>query len=305
MDQPDRNRQRASLPPGGAVVGMRLPPRAGLGLKTQHVAQVLAEKPDIGFFEVHAENYMVDGGPLHAQLRLVRDSYPLSLHGVGLSIGGADPLDEQHLARLAALIERYKPAVFSEHLAWSTHGGVFYNDLLPLSYDAATLDRVCQHVDQVQERLGRQMLLENPSTYVEFETSTISEAAFIREVIDRTGCGLLLDVNNAFVSCTNHGRDVMAYLLDLPLQAATQIHLAGFASERDSAGAALLIDSHGSPVDRIVWGLYRQVIEQLGPMPSLLERDNDIPPLEILLDEARQAEAILAKAPAALREAAR
>ena len=257
---------------------------------------MLATRPDIGFFEVHAENYMVDGGPFHHFLGRIREHYPLSLHGVGLSIGGEDALDEDHLDRLAQLIERYEPASFSEHLAWSSHGDTFFNDLLPLPYDRPTLDRVCRHIDRVQERLQRRMLLENPSTYVEFEASTMSETQFLREVLQRTGCGLLLDVNNVYVSCTNHGRDALAYIDELPLDAVGEVHLAGFARDHDAAGAPLLIDSHGSPVDEAVWRLYDHVVERLGPVPTLLERDNDVPALGTLLAEAGRAEAVMATA---------
>lgn len=280
---------RAGVP--GQAVG--LPWRAGIGLKPQHFREVLSTRPDIGFFEVHAENYMVDGGPFHHFLGQVRQHYALSLHGVGLSIGGTDVLDESHLDRLATLIERYQPASFSEHLAWSSHGDVFYNDLLPVPYDRQTLDRVCEHIDRVQERLGLRMLLENPSTYLEFEASTMSETSFLREVLKRTGCGLLLDVNNVHVSCTNHGRDGLAYLRDLPLTEVGEVHLAGFARDEDAAGAPLLIDSHGSPVDEAVWGLYAQVVAKLGAVPTLLERDNNVPALQVLLAEAGRAESLM------------
>jgi hypothetical protein len=275
----------------GAASG--LPWRAGIGLKPQHFHEVLSRRPDIGFFEVHAENYMVDGGPFHHFLGKVREHYALSLHGVGLSIGGIEPLDESHLDRLATLIERYQPASFSEHLAWSSHGGIFFNDLLPVPYDRATLDRVCDHIDRVQERLQRRMLLENPSTYIEFESSTMSETAFLREVLKRTGCGLLLDVNNVHVSCTNHDRDALSYVHDLPLGEVGEVHLAGFARDRDAAGAPLLIDSHGSPVDEAVWGLYAYVVARLGAVATLLERDNDLPALATLLAEAGRADEMM------------
>ena len=274
-------------------VGGELPWRAGIGLKPQHFREVLETRPDIGFFEVHAENYMVDGGPFHHFLGRIRELYPLSLHGVGLSIGGEAPLDEAHLDRLAALVGRYQPASFSEHLAWSSHDGAFFNDLLPVPYERSTLDRVCSHIDRVQERLQRRLLLENPSTYVEFEASTMSETQFLREVIQRTGCALLLDVNNLYVSCTNHGRDARAALHELPLGDVGEVHLAGFARDHDGAGAPLLIDSHGSPVDAAVWDLYAQVIHRLGPVATLLERDNDVPALSTLLAEAAQAEAVM------------
>lgn len=264
----------------------------GLGLKPQHFEQILGQRPALGFFEIHAENYMGAGGPFHHYLGRIREHYALSVHGVGLSIGGGD-LDAAHLERLAAVLARYQPEWFSEHLAWSRHGAVCLNDLLPVVYDAATLARVCDHVDHVQERLGRRMLLENPATYLESRASTLSEADFITAIIRRTGCGLLLDVNNLFVSCTNHRRDPLAELAALPLQAVGEIHLAGHAAAVDGAGDPLLIDNHGAPVATAVWDLYAQAIAQLGPVPTLIERDHDIPALEVLLAEARQAERIL------------
>lgn len=279
--------------PASPASGTGLPLRCGLGFKPEHFRALLETQPDIGFFEIHAENYMVEGGPLHHCLGQIRSSYPLSLHGVGLSIGGEGELDAAHLDRLATLIERYAPAAFSEHLAWSSHGGVFLDDLLPLPYDRDSLDRVCAHVDQVQTHLGRRMLLENPATYVEFAASTFSEAEFIGEVVARTGCGLLLDVSNAYLSCVNHGRDPWAYIEALPLAAVGQIHLAGFARDTDAAGDPLLIDTHGAPVAQAVWDLYRRVLGRVGAMPTLIERDNDIPPLPVLLAEARCAEGML------------
>jgi len=272
-----------------------LPHRAGLGLKHEHFVEVLETSPDIGFFEVHAENYMVAGGPFHHYLGLIRAQYPLSLHGVGLSIGGEGPLSPEHLARLATLIERYQPHSFSEHLAWSSHGPVFLNDLLPLAYDNATLQRVCEHVDQVQSSLKRTMLLENPSTYLQFQRSTLDETDFISEVIRRTGCGLLLDVNNVYVSCINHQRNPLSYLEALPLHAVGEIHLAGFAEDTDSLGDRLLIDDHGAPIDNAVWQLYEKVLAQVGPMPTLIERDNQVPAFSVLLAEAQQAQWHLAQ----------
>ncbi|MCF5663892.1 DUF692 domain-containing protein [Pseudomonas marginalis] len=267
-----------------------LPRRAGLGLKHEHFVEVLETAPDIGFFEVHAENYMVAGGPFHHYLGLIREQYPLSLHGVGLSIGGEGPLNREHLARLATLIERYQPHSFSEHLAWSSHGPVFLNDLLPLAYDSATLQRVCEHVDQVQSTLKRPMLLENPSTYLQFQRSTLDETDFISEIIRRTGCGLLLDVNNVYVSCINHQLNPLAYIDALPLHAVGEIHLAGFAEDADSLGDRLLIDDHGSPIDNAVWQLYEQVLARIGPMATLIERDNQLPAFGVLLTEAEQAD---------------
>lgn len=270
-----------------------LPPRSGLGLKTEHFREVLGAQPDIGFFEVHAENYMVAGGPFHHFLGLIRERYPLSIHGVGLSIGAEGPLDLQHLQRLAALIERYQPQSFSEHLAWSSHGPVFLNDLLPLAYDAPTLSRVCEHIDQVQSTLKRPMLLENPATYLAFQRSTLDEADFISEVIRRTGCGLLLDVNNVYVSCINHQRNPLAYIDALPLRAVGEIHLAGFAEDTDSLGDRLLIDDHGAPIDNAVWSLYGRVLERVGPIATLIERDNQLPAFSVLHAEARQADELL------------
>lgn len=271
----------------------QLPRRAGIGLKSQHYQQVLDTGPAVGFFEVHAENYLVAGGPFHHYLGLIRERYPLSIHGVGLSIGAQQPLDLGHLERLAVLLERYQPQAFSEHLAWSSHGELFLNDLLPLAYDSATLERVCEHVDQVQTRLQRQMLLENPATYLEFSGSTMDEATFISEVIRRTGCGLLLDVNNAYVSSVNQHWDAQVYLRALPLAAVGEIHLAGFAEDRDAAGDRLLIDTHGAPVDEAVWRLYAEVLQLIGATPTLLERDNQIPPLDLLVQEAQRAQWLL------------
>ena len=277
----------------GAPAAGALPARGGLGLKPEHFRVILETRPDLGFFEIHAENYMVDGGPFHHYLTQIRRDYPLSIHGVGLSIGGEGPLDEAHLDRLAALIARYEPQSFSEHLAWSSHGDIFLNDLLPAPYHATTLQRVCDHIDRVQERLGRRMLLENPATYVEFAASTLAETDFIGEVVQRTGCGLLLDVNNVYVSCTNHGRDPQAYIDAFPLAAAAQIHLAGFARDIDAAGDPLLIDSHGAPIAEAVWDLYRFTLALTGPLPTLIERDHDIPTFPVLLAEAQQAERLL------------
>jgi uncharacterized protein (UPF0276 family) len=263
-------------------------------LKPEHFRTILDTRPAIGFFEVHAENYMVAGGSFHHYLERIRADYPLSIHGVGLSIGGEGPLDEAHLDRLAMLLDRYQPESFSEHLAWSSHSDIFFNDLLPAPYHAGTLARVCAHIDHVQERLGRRILLENPATYVEFEASTMPEADFIAAVIRRTGCGLLLDVNNIYVSCVNHGRSASAYLRALPLAAVGEIHLAGFAEDVDAAGDRLLIDSHGAAVAGDVWDLYSEALAYVGPMATLIERDNDIPALAVLHAEARHAEATMA-----------
>lgn len=270
-----------------------LPKAGGVGLKPEHFRTILDTRPAIGFFEIHAENYMVAGGPFHHYLERIRADYPLSIHGVGLSIGGAGPLDEAHLDRLALLLDRYQPESFSEHLAWSSHNDIFFNDLLPAPYHAGTLARVCDHIDRVQARFGRRMLLENPATYVEFAASTIPEPEFIAEVVKRTGCGLLLDVNNIYVSCINHGCDASAYLHALPLSATGEIHLAGFAEDVDAAGDRLLIDSHGAAVAGDVWDLYAEALGHVGPIATLVERDYDIPAFPVLYAEARHAEAMM------------
>lgn len=273
--------------------GTGLPARAGVGFKSRHFAELRADRAPPGFVEVHAENYMGAGGVPHAQLTSLRERLPVSIHGVGLSIGGEGPLDPDHLDRLATLIARYQPAMFSEHLAWSTHGGRFFNDLLPLTYDTPTLARVCAHIDHVQERLGVQMLLENPSTYLEFECSTYGEPDFIAAIVQRTGCGLLLDVNNVYVSCRNNQHDPLAYLAALPMQAVKQIHLAGHAEEPDPNGGLLLIDHHGAPVSAAVWALYAHALAMTGPMATLIEWDTHVPAYATLREEARRADALL------------
>jgi hypothetical protein len=283
-----------------------IPPRAGVGLKARHGETILETRPDVGWFEIHAENYMGAGGPPHRQLERIRADYPMSLHGVGLSIGADRPLDEAHLARLKDLDRRYQPGLFSEHLAWSTHDGIYFNDLLPVPYTHEALDRVCDHVDRVQEVLGRRMLLENPSTYVSFETSTMSEIAFLEAVVARTGCGLLLDVNNVYVSATNQGTSPEAYLAAFPVAHVDEIHLGGHAEDEDDTGARLLIDAHDRAVADAVWALYRTTIWRTGAMATLIEWDNDVPAWETLLDQARHADAVMVAADRRLaRESAR
>ena len=265
---------------------------AGVGLKAAHVPTLLARGRaaflgGTGFLEVHAENYMVDGGPMLRRLEQVREHWPLSIHGVGLSIGGEGPLDKDHLDRLGRLLHRFEPRWFSEHLAWSSHGGHWFNDLLPLPYDHATLNRVCDHIDQAQHHLRRNLLLENPSTYLAYAGSTMDEPAFLAEVVRRTGCGLLLDVNNAYVSGLNQGRDPWTLIEALPARAVAEIHLAGFAEDQDAAGDRLLIDHHGAAVDAAVWSLYERAISRIGPVPTLIERDNQVPAFDLLEQEAQ------------------
>lgn len=277
----------------GCFDGTTIPARGGVGLKAEHYQQIVETTPDVGFFEVHAENYMGAGGPPHRYLTSIRERYPLSLHGVGLSIGAGQPLDKSHLYRLQELIRRYQPGLFSEHLAWSTHDAAFLNDLLPAPYTFETLARVSEHVDEVQITLGRQMLLENPSTYVAFSESTWSEIDFISEVVRRTGCGLLLDVNNVHVSCTNQQWNADRYIDDFPLAHVREIHLAGHARETDEKDRPLLIDTHDKPVDEIVWTLFGRAIARLGPTPTLIEWDTNVPAWSILQGEAVMAEVLM------------
>jgi uncharacterized protein (UPF0276 family) len=289
----------AVIEPAPAVATSRrfpaLPVRglAGTSFKHQHLTAILAEPKRRGFFEVHAENYMGAGGPPHRALEAVRRDHPVSLHGVCMSIGGPQPLDEAHLARFRNLVERYEPALVSEHLAWSTHQTIYFNDLLPLPYTEHTLDRVCDHVDQVQEAIRRPLLLENPATYLAFQESAMSETDFIRSIAARTGCGLLLDVNNVFVSATNHGSSALQYLSDFPLSRVGEIHLAGHTEQSDDEGELLLIDSHDGPVADAVWKLYEIVIGQCGPVPTLIEWDSKIPDWPVLQAEAAAAQALL------------
>ncbi len=270
-----------------------MPKRAGAGFKAGHFPAILDTAPDIGFFEVHAENYMGAGGPPHAQLTKIRQDYALSVHGVGLSIGGAGDLDIDHLNRLKAVCDRYEPEFFSEHLAWSTHTSGYYNDLLAVPYTDATLATVVEHIDQLQTHLHRQVMLENPSTYIRFEDSTWDEVDFIEEIAKRSGCCLLLDVNNVYVSAVNHGWNPADYIARFPLHRVHEIHLAGHTETVDDTGARLLIDAHnGVAIDPVI-ALYEQVLTAIGPQPSLIEWDNDIPDWLTLYDEVRRIEAIL------------
>ncbi|MCB1478130.1 MAG: DUF692 domain-containing protein [Rhodobiaceae bacterium] len=274
-----------------------IPAKAGVGFKPEHARAIFAEdEPSAGWFEVHAENYMGAGGPPHAMLTVLRERFPVSVHGVGLSIGAEKGLDPEHLKRLAAVVERYEPGLVSEHLAWSTHDTHYLNDLLPLPYTQATLELVVSHIGQVQDALKRQILLENPSTYIRFETSTMSELDFLSEVAKRSGCGLLLDVNNVFVSATNHGYSPEDYIDGFPLHAVGEIHLGGHAEDEDDLGAPLLIDSHDREVVDPVWALYERLIGKTGRMPTLVEWDSDLPDWPVLAAEAKHAAAILDRA---------
>ncbi|WP_299555302.1 DUF692 domain-containing protein [uncultured Tateyamaria sp.] len=272
----------------------RLPSAPGVGYKAQHFTELRAAPGPVKWLEIHAENYMGDGGRPHAQLRALRDDFSISVHGVGLSIGGEGRLDPDHLARLKHLVGWLDPANFSEHLAWSTHGAEFLDDLLPLPYTDATLTRVADHIDEVQEALGRRMLLENPSSYLAFAESTWSETDFLAELVRRTGCGLLLDVNNVFISATNLAYTPQSYLDAYPLSAVGEIHIGGHDEDEDDHGATLLIDSHGREAAEPVWALLDHALVGTGPAPVLVEWDNDVPDWPILRAEAERASAALA-----------
>ena len=265
-----------------------LPAAAGIGLRSPHVRHVLAERPAVAWFEVHSENYFADGGPDLAALDRIRADYPLALHGVGLSLGSADPLDHAHLAKLKRLAARVEPAIVSEHLCWSGIGGRHFNDLLPLPYTDEALARVCARIDEVQAYLGRALVVENVSSYYAFPEATIPEHEFVAAVALRTGCRLLVDVNNIHVNARNHGIDPMAFLDAMPRAAVAEIHLAG----HDDRGP-IVIDTHGAPVAPEVWTLYRAALARFGRVPTLIEWDTDIPEFAVLAGEAATAQAIL------------
>jgi uncharacterized protein len=264
---------------------------AGIGLRSPHLAQVLADRPAIDWLEVPAENYMGGGASLRA-LQALRRDYPISIHGVGLSLGSAEGLDRAHLERLAALVERVEPILVSEHLSWSVSDGVYLNHLLPLPYTEETLDLVSEHVRRAQDRLRRRLLVENPSSYLRFRHSPIPEVEFLNALACRTGCGLLCDVNNVYVTCRNLGGDPVAYLDATDPASVGQIHLAGHAVN-DADGHAVLIDDHGSRVAPAVWELYDRALARFGPVPTLVEWDTDLPSLVVLLEEAATARAML------------
>jgi len=265
-----------------------LPPTAGIGLRAPHVRAVRDDRPPIGWLEVHSENYFADGGPALASLDRIAASYPLSLHGVGLALGSVAPLDREHLRKLARLVDRMQPASVSEHLCWGAFGGRHFNDLLPLPFTAEALDHVCVRVAEIQDVLRRPILVENVSTYATFPESDIPEADFVAAVAARSGCGLLLDVNNVHVNARNHGVDAEAYIATLPIDRVREIHLAGF----DDSGP-IVIDTHGAHVAPPVWALYEAALARFGAVPTLIEWDTDIPPLGVLLDEAARAQALL------------
>jgi uncharacterized protein (UPF0276 family) len=280
--------------------------QAGVGtsFKHEHLSAILARGLENGFFEVHAENYMGAGGPPHRALTAIRENYPISIHGVCMSIGGPTALDVAHLARFRDLVLRYQPTLVSEHLAWSTHDGKFFNDLLPLPYTQETLANVCDHIDQIQEAIKRPILLENPSTYVAFASSTMSETDFIAALAQRTGCGLLLDVNNVFVSANNHGFSASEYLARFPLERVGEIHLAGHSEQRDDENELLLIDSHDRAISDPVWNLYRDVVSRIGSRPTLIEWDSSLPDWLVLREQALTARRVMAEHETSLAEEA-
>jgi len=284
-----------------------LPALAGVGFKPDHFRAIEVEPQPIGFIEIHAENYLGAGGPPHAQLNRLRSDYALSIHGVGLSVGSPQALDKNHLARVKQLCDRYQPESFSEHLAWSSHDGVFYNDLLPIPYTQERLDQVVAHVDQIQSAFKRRILIENPASYLLFEDSEIPETDFLAEIARCTGCGLLLDITNVFVAAYNHRQDPHAYLADFPFDHVGEIHLSGHVIARNFPDmpddVTLALDAHAEAVAEPVWELFAGIIAQKGPLPTLVEWDNHVPDWPVLRREAERAGAIL-DAASTRREAA-
>lgn len=267
-------------------------PTAGIGLKPEYYPDALQGRAEPGFFEVHAENYLLPGGPRLRTLERIRCDYPISIHGVAASLGSVMAVDEGHLRALAELVRRIDPFIVSEHAAWSREGGRYHADLLPLPYTSEALGCLARNVERMQAVLGRQILIENPSTYLEFRASDMGEAEFLATLVNRTGCGLLLDVNNLFVSSRNHGFDAHAYLEQLPGAAIGQYHLAGHTLERHGR-VEIRIDTHDAPVIEAVWQLFQDTVRRFGPHPVLIERDDHLPSFDVLLDEALRAQSLM------------
>lgn len=284
--------EQRSTPPRARNVTLAIPARAGIGLRAPHYGAVLDTQPDIGWVEVHSENYFGSGGPPLFYLEQVRNHYLLSLHGVGLSLGSTDELNHEHLRKLKALVRRFQPGLISEHLSWGSIDGLYLNDLLPLPFTEEALCHVATRVEQTQDYLGCPILVENVSSYLRYQHSTMPEWEFLLEVAARADCGILLDVNNIYVSAHNHGFDAKTYLEAVPPARVKEIHLAGFAVNRFQQGD-LLIDNHGARIAAPVWELYRKAVERLGRIPTLIEWDTDLPPLSVLIEEAYHADAIL------------
>lgn len=266
-----------------------IPVSAGIGLRPQHYRDVLETTPAVGWFEVHSENYFGKGGAPLYYLEKIREDYPISLHGVGMSLGSVDTLDGQHLAQLKGLMARIEPGLVSEHLSWSSFGGDYLNDLAPLPYTEDVLGHLANRISQVQAVIGRQLLVENPSSYLEYEYSTYQEQDFLNELSRRTGCGILLDINNVYVSCQNHGWNALDYLQGIAPDRIGEIHLAGH-TVNNVSGKEILIDTHNQPVCAAVWALYQTALQLYGSKPTLIEWDTDLPALSTLIDEAKQAD---------------
>lgn len=285
-----------SVPTPQSVGPMTIPAQAGIGLRAPHYQDVLTAKPAVGWLEVHSENFFSAGGTHFYYLEQLRSDYPFSFHGVGLALGSTDPLKQEHLEKLKNIVDRYQPGLVSDHICWGAVNGIYLNDLLPLPYTEEALKHMVNRVCQVQDFLGRQILVENVSSYLEFEVSDIPEWEFVTELATRADCGILLDVNNIYVNACNHGIGAETYINYVPPQRVKEIHLAGFSvNSLPDNGGEILIDTHSRPVCAEVWALYDQTIQRLGTVPTLIEWDLEIPPLTTLLEEAQHAEMILEK----------
>ena len=260
----------------------------GVGLKSEHMLQVIESQPDLAFFEIHAENYMTAGGNHMRFLDAIVERYPLSIHGVGMSLGSAEGIDPDHLTKFKNVVDRYQPWLVSEHLAWSVHSGHYLNDLLPLPLNETTLEIVAGNITTMQDAIGRQILIENPSTYVSFQATDIAEPEYLVRLAERTGCGILLDVNNVYVSARNNNFDAQEYLTSIPASLVGEIHLAGHLV-KDIDGAEIRIDDHGREVADDVWSLYGEAIARVGARPTLIEWDSNLPDLPVLVEEAHKA----------------
>ena len=273
-------------------ISQKILEHVGIGLRHQHLGHVLTHKPDVAWFEVHSENFFSPHLAASKQLEVIAKDYPLSAHSIGLSLGSVGGVDAHHLNQLAAFVERYQPVLLSDHISWGHVANAHLPDLLPLPYTEEAVDVLCRNIEQVQERLQRSILVENPSSYLQFSHSTMSETDFIVQVVKRSGCSLLLDINNIEVSCRNHGWDAQAYLQAIPREAVKEMHLAGYA-EVERSGVTLLIDDHGAPVYDEVWQLYGKAVERFGPVATLIEWDTNLPAFEVLMAEAKKAERIV------------
>lgn len=280
------------MPPPTFKAPQPIPASAGIGLRGEHYEAALADAARVGWMEVHTENYFGRGGVPHRYLRDIREHCPISFHGVGLSLGSTDPLDRAHLQRIRELVREYRPGLVSEHLSWSSVGGVFTNDLLPLPLTGESLDHFARRVDQVQEYLKRSILVENPSTYLRFAGRSLRESDFLNTLAERTGCGLLLDVNNVYVCASNHGFDARRYLDSIEPAHVGEIHLAGHTRNEFEDGD-ILIDTHNREVCEPVWRLYEHALSRTGAKPTLIEWDTDLPSFDVLLAQAARAQTIL------------